>query len=166
MLCKTKDSIHYNKDHGQLSSCGGWPESKLCSNSQFSVCWKPIPNRLVGRVDDLRTGGTWFEFLVQPIFFLRIDDSHCNRIYFSLTHVYCFTDGYVGKQPVAWKEYCTEYWLKELQEGMNMCSGHCSITEITLKVAIKTIQSINQMHVEGPADLMIHSVCGHWMQYY
>ena len=28
-------------------------------------------------------------------------------------------DGYVGKQPVAWKEYCAEYWLKELQEIMD-----------------------------------------------
>ena len=25
----------------------------------------------------------------------------------------------VGKQPVAWTEYCAEYWLKELQEGMD-----------------------------------------------
>ena len=25
-----------------------------------------------------------------------------------------FENGYVGKQPVAWKEYCEEYWLKEL----------------------------------------------------
>ena len=30
----------------------------------------------------------------------------------------------VGKQTVAWKEYCVEYWLKELQE---------SITEMMLK---------------------------------
>ena len=42
-------------------------------------------------------------------FFPRIDDSHCDRIHSSLTTVRCFDNGYVGKQPVAWKEYCVEY---------------------------------------------------------
>ena len=28
--------------------------------------------------------------------------------------VRCFDNGHVGKQPVAWKEYCPEYWFKEL----------------------------------------------------
>ena len=46
-------------------------------------------------------------------FFPRIDDSHCDRIHSSLTAVHCFNNGYVGKQSVAWKEYCAEYWLKE-----------------------------------------------------
>ena len=44
-----------------------------------------------------------------PIFFPRIADIHS-----SLTAVHCFEDGYVGKQPVAWEEWCAEYWLKEL----------------------------------------------------
>ena len=39
--------------------------------------------------------------------FLRTDDIHCIRIHSSLTAVHCFDNGYVGKQPVAWKEYCT-----------------------------------------------------------
>ena len=30
---------------------------------------------------------------------------------FSLTAVHCFDNGYVGKQPVAQKGYCTEDWL-------------------------------------------------------
>ena len=42
----------------------------------------------------------------RPIFFPRIDDSHCGRIHSSLMDVHCFDNGYVGKQPVAWKEYC------------------------------------------------------------
>ena len=50
----------------------------------------------------------------QPIFFLRIDDSHGEGSHSSLTAVRRFDHGYVGKQPVAWKEYCMEYWLKEL----------------------------------------------------
>ena len=35
-------------------------------------------------------------------------DSHCDRIHSCLTAVHCFDDGYVGKQPVAWKEQCEE----------------------------------------------------------
>ena len=46
-----------------------------------------------------------------PIFSPRIDDSHCNRMHSSLTALHCFDNGYVEKQPVAWKEYCAEYWL-------------------------------------------------------
>ena len=52
--------------------------------------------------------------------------------------VRCFDSGYVGKQPVAWNEYCAEYWLKELQESMDMCTGLCEITEILLKMALNT----------------------------
>ena len=49
----------------------------------------------------------------RPLFFLRIDDSHCDRIHSSLTTIHCFDNGYVGKQPVAWTEYCAECWLKK-----------------------------------------------------
>ena len=73
-----------------------------------------------------------------------IDDSHCGRIHSSLTAVCCFDNGYVGKQPVAWKEYCEEYWLKELQESMDRHTGHQDVTEILLKTALNIIQSINQ----------------------
>ena len=59
------------------------------------------------------------------------------------TAVCCFDNGYVGKQPVAWKEYCVEYWLTELQESMDRCTGHHDITEILLKNGIKQ-QTINQ----------------------
>ena len=69
---------------------------------------------------------------------------HFDRIHSSLTDVGCFDNGYVGKQQVAWKEYCAEYWLKELQKSMDRCTGHQNITEILLKTALNTIQSINQ----------------------
>ena len=59
--------------------------------------------------------------LIVRAFFPRIDDRHCYRIHSSLTAVRCFDNGYVGKQPVAWKEYCSEYRLKELQESMDRC---------------------------------------------
>ena len=42
------------------------------------------------------------------LFFQRIDDSHFDRILSSLTAVRCFDNGYVGKHPVAWKEYCAD----------------------------------------------------------
>ena len=38
------------------------------------------------------------------IFFPWIDNNHCDRIHSSLTTVQCLVNGYVGKQPVAWKE--------------------------------------------------------------
>ena len=65
--------------------------------------------------------------------FLRIDVKHCDRINFLLKAVLCFDNGYVGKQPLAWKEYCVEYWLKELQESVDRCTGCRNITEILLK---------------------------------
>ena len=70
-----------------------------------------------------------------------IDDSHCDRIHSSLTAVRCFDNGYVGKQPVAWKEYCAEHWLKEFQESMDRCTGRRDVTEILLKTVLNTIQS-------------------------
>ena len=80
----------------------------------------------------------------RPKIFPSIDDSHCDRIHSSLTAFRCFDDGYVGKQPVTWKEHCAEYWLKELKENMDRCIGRRDITEILLKTALNTIQSINQ----------------------
>ena len=79
-----------------------------------------------------------------PIFFPGIDDSHCDRIHSSLTVVRCFDNEHVGKQPVAWKEYCAEHRLKELQESMDRCTGNHDITEILLKTALNTNQSCNQ----------------------
>ena len=46
--------------------------------------------------------------------------SHYDRIHSYLTTACCFDNGYVGKQPVAWKEYCVEYWLKDLQESIDI----------------------------------------------
>ena len=69
--------------------------------------------------------------------------SNYDRIHSCLTTVHCFDSGYVGKQPVAWKEYCVEYWLKELKECMGRCTGHYHVTEILLKMVLNTI-IINQ----------------------
>ena len=68
------------------------------------------------------------ETQAQPIFFPSIDDSHS-----TLTAFHCFDNGYVGKQLVAWKEYCVENWWKELQESVDRCTGRSDITEILVK---------------------------------
>ena len=59
-----------------------------------------------------------------------------DRIHSSLTTVHCFDNGYVGKQPVSWKEYCAVHWSKELQESMDGYNGRREITEILLELAI------------------------------
>ena len=65
----------------------------------------------------------------------------------------------MGKQPVAWEEYCAEYWLKELQESMDRCTGCRDITERLLKTVLNTIQSITQPNLKNWTcyvwDLMI-----------
>ena len=65
---------------------------------------------------------------------------NCDKIHSSLTAVHCFDNDYVGKQTVAWTEYCAEYWLKELQESMDRCTGRRDITEILLNTALNTVQ--------------------------
>ena len=49
----------------------------------------------------------------------------------------------MGKQPVTWKEYCAEYWFKELQESMDRFTGRHDITKILLKMVLNSIQSID-----------------------
>ena len=56
-----------------------------------------------------------------------------------------FDNVYVRKQPVAWKEYCAEYWLTEPKENMDMCTGRRHKTEMLLKTALNTIQLINHI---------------------
>ena len=46
--------------------------------------------------------------VINIIFLRRTDDSHCDLIHTSFTTVHCFNNGYVGKQPGAWKEYYVE----------------------------------------------------------
>ena len=68
--------------------------------------------------------------------------------YSSLTAVFCFDNDYVGKQPVAWNEYCAGYWIKELQESIDRCTGRRDIIEILLKTAFNTIHSTIFIHIQ------------------
>ena len=102
------------------------------------------PQSSVGSIVDLRTGGRWFDPPARPIFFPKIENSHCTRIHSSLTAVRCFDSGYVGKQPVAWEEYSAVHWIKEFQKGTDRCTSCPDIIEILLKTASNTTQSINR----------------------
>ena len=75
-----------------------------------------------------------------PIFFPRIDDSHSDRIHSSLTDVHCSNNGYVAKQTGAWKQYCAEYRLKELQESIDRCTGRRDRTKAMLKRKLNITQ--------------------------
>ena len=67
----------------------------------------PVPGYLgaVGSVQELIIGGRWFgprhgQYSFQGLMIV--------------TSVHCVDDGYVGKQPVAWKEYYAEYWYTKM----------------------------------------------------
>ena len=95
------DNVRFNKNDRKFS--------KSVENTK--------PHSSVGSVVDLRTGGRWFDRHLGQYSFSEIGESQCNGVHASLTAVHCFDNGYVGKQPVAWEEYCAEYWSKELQEA-------------------------------------------------
>ena len=99
----------------------------------------------------------------RPISFPRIDDSHCNRIHSSLTAVPCFDNSNVGKQAMAWKEYCADYWSKELQQSMNRCTDRRDIIEIRLKKGVKHHTfKVSVICVRFSCILLILPVLGLW----
>ena len=101
------------------------------------------PHSSVGSIQDLRTGGPWFDPLAQSIFFPRIDDYHCDTIRSSRTAVHCFENGYVGKQPVALEKYSVEYWLKQLRiKGGNACNQHFLLFPYCFLFTLSTTNSI------------------------
>ena len=107
------------------------------------VVWERVkkpfakPNSSVGIIVDLRTGGCWFDPQLGQYSFQGL------MIVIVTGFIPLSQLSHVGKQLVAWKEYCAEYWSKELQESMDSCTVCRDITEILLKMALNTIQSIN-----------------------
>ena len=63
------------------------------------------------------------------------------------------------KQPVAWKEYCVEYWLKELQESMDKCTDRRDITEKNVGNGVKH-HTIDQLYdgLDPHAPLSDHAL--------
>ena len=72
----------------------------------------PLPHSSVGGVADLRTVGRWFDPRLSQYSFQGLMIVIATG-FIPLAAVHCFDNGYVGKQPVAWKEYCAEYWLQK-----------------------------------------------------
>ena len=99
------------------------------------------PHSSLGSVAELRTGRCFDLWLTQ--FSFRGLMIIIVTGFIPLTFVRCFNNGYVGKQPVACKKY-VEYWLKELQESMGRCTGCHDTAKILLKMALNTMQWINQ----------------------
>ena len=92
------------------------------------------PNSSVGSVADLRTGGQWLDpHLGQYSFRGLMKVIATGFIPFSPISV---VSTKVIWESLAWKEYCAEYWLKELQESMDRSAGPHDITEILLRMAL------------------------------
>ena len=100
----------------------------------YSEVCKPSPLCSAPSVEDPKNRTSLFRTPGLANILPEIDSSRHNRIHSSLTAVHGFDDGYVGKQPVACKEYCMGYWFKELQESMD-CGTGCS-NEVMLKTAL------------------------------
>ena len=115
------------------------------------------PSSAVGVSQDLRTRGHRFDpqlgqysfpglMIVIPTGFIPFSPM-------SIIVDNDFRCGYVGKQPVAWKEYLAEYRKNEMQKSMDMC------TELTLKTVLNTIQSIiSQWYIFTITQLQFISV--------
>ena len=146
-----KTNIHFLQNIRYINSNCNSENEQIYFHEQYSLIFSSLtpkvafnifsaePHSSVGSVADLRIGSIHGSANILSEDFY---DSHCKRIHSSLTAVR-FDNGYVGKQPVAWKEYWAEYWLKELQESIDRCTGRRDITEILLKSALNTIQSIS-----------------------
>ena len=113
------------------------------------LLFSAAPHSSVGSVADLRTGGGWFDPRLSQYSFRGLTISIATGFITLSPLSIVSNNGYVGKQPVAWKQCCAEYWLKELKKSMDRCTDRCDITKILLKPALNLIQSIKSCHSLG-----------------
>ena len=94
----------------------------------------------------------WLNFVCQHLLFSPLGQySYRGLMVVIAIRSHCcplFLQRLCGK--AAWKEYCGEHWLNEIQESIDTCTGRREITEILLKRALNTIQSINQLILFSP----------------
>ena len=64
-----------------------------------------------------------------------------------LTPDHCFNNSCVGKQPVAWKEYCVEYFYRRPKQSKGRQIGRHNITEIILIAALKNKKAIMALYL-------------------
>ena len=107
------------------------PDSSLCAE----------PHSSVGSIADLRTG-RWFDSMLSQYSFQRLMIVIATGfIPLSMLSVVSTMNIWQRSQ---WLGKKIVYWLKELQESMDRCTGHNNITERLLKTVLNTIQSINE----------------------
>ena len=95
------------------------------------------PHSSVDSVQDLRRGGCWFDPLLSQCSFRGLMIVVATRFIPFSPLSFQYFNSYMRKQPVA------RGLIKEHQESMDKCTGFNNITEILLKMALKTIQSFN-----------------------
>ena len=76
----------------------------------------PNPDSLVNSIRDLRTGVRWFDIGLGQYSFQGLMIVIATG-FIPLTAFHCLDNGFLGKQPVAWKEYYAEYWLNEFMKA-------------------------------------------------
>ena len=90
--------------------------------------------RSVDNVADLRKRGPWFDPLLDQRSFLGLM-TVIAKGFIPLSPLSVVSTMVMWeKQPVAWKEYRAEYWLKELQESMDKCTSPCVIQSINQSI--------------------------------
>ena len=124
-----KNGQNADKSFSHFISSAVIGENSWCCLRCYRCCCQAEPHSSVGSVANLIIGGHLFDPLLGQYSFQRMMIVIVTG-FIPFTAVHCFHNGYVGKQPVAWKECCADYWLKELQESMDRCTGRHDITEI------------------------------------
>ena len=134
------DHGHHNRIHSSLTfmRIDHGHHNRIHSSLTFMRIDHGHHNRIHSSLTFMRIDHGHHNRIHSSLTFMRIDHGHHNRIHSSLTTVFCSDNGYVRKQPVAWKEYCADYWLR-LQESMDGWTGCCDLTEILLKTALNPI---------------------------
>ena len=103
--------------------------------------FKPSAATTTTTSSDLRTGGRWFDPLLGQYslrgLMIVISTELIRPSPPSVVSTISGSSQWLGKNIVP------SHWLKELQQNMGWCTGRRDITEILLKTALNTIQSIS-----------------------
>ena len=100
-------SVLWSFKYGAFRSLFNLAKKQLCETIKADI------HSSVGSKHDLRTGGRWFDLQL---------GQYSSRGLMAVSETglipLSFDNAYVGK------EYCTGYWLEELQESIYRCTGH------------------------------------------
>ena len=114
MFCKEKKTEHgLGKSH-RFYNKSYFPKMPDKSRGLMARYQRSVAEYLSG-VQNLRTGGSWFDHRLGNF----LSEIMLRREPLSSRRCPLFYYGYLGKQSVAWKEYCADYWWQKLQESMD-----------------------------------------------